>query len=233
MTNKTLIKTFRTSKIIQFCITFILEIFFVIVLLTNYSELKQILSNRIMVVLCSTVWLLFVSTLFFLLYDFFKLRTFDTEHQTLNKVAYVDKLTGLPNRHGLDTIFQTYNSPESIANMGCYMAVIDNLGDTNETLGYEAGSVLIKQFSFILNKLNNDSGIVGRNGGNEFISIINNCNQESMEAYVANVNKKIDKYNEDNSTAPIVIKYSYVVNQNENNISFTQLIASVYKKLHK
>lgn len=186
-----------------------------------------------MVVLCSTVWLLFVSTLFFLLYDFFKLRTFDTERQTLNKVAYIDKLTGLPNRHGLDAIFQTYNSPESIANMGCYMAVIDNLGDTNETLGYEAGSVLIKQFSSILNKLNNDSGIVGRNGGNEFISIINNCNQESMEAYVANVNKKIDKYNEDNSTAPIVIKYSYVVNQNENNISFTQLIASVYKKLHK
>lgn len=233
MENKTFIKTFRASKIIQLCITLLLEIFFIVMLCIHPVLMRDIFSNPTMLTLCTAVWLLFIITLFFLLYDFIKLRSCDAEQQTLKKAAYIDLLTNLPNRHGLDAIFQTYNTPESLANMGCLIAVIKNLDELNTTQGYECGDKLIMKFSSILEDVCNGIGVAGRNGGNEFIAVLNNCDTQAMEEFIKSLNEKVAKHNAVFPELPIETEHSYVINSDQKATDFTHLMTSAYNKMYK
>ena len=73
-----------------------------------------------------------------------RFRTFAEESHALNRAAFLDHLTGIPNRHGLDVVFETYDSPESLAHVACYMVTITNLKEINQTMGHVVGDQMLK-----------------------------------------------------------------------------------------
>ena len=107
MTEKKFVKVFRIAKIIQLCVLLILEILFFIILFCNPALSKELYSNSTLMFLCACTWILMLCILIFMLYDFFQLRLFAEESHALNRAAFLDNLTGIPNRHGLDVVFQT------------------------------------------------------------------------------------------------------------------------------
>lgn len=232
MIEKKFVKVFRKAKIIQLCIVSALEIFFFIILFCNSSLSKQLYSNRTLMILCACFWVLAVFTLLCLLCDFFHLRRLAEENHALNKAAYLDDLTGIPNRHGLDLIFQRYDTPESLSATGCFMITISNLKEINNVLGHRAGDKLIQNFCSIFEKTGDSFGVLGRNNGNEFVLIINNCSEERMNQFIQNLEGQLDVYNKENVNAPILTKHAYVLNTEEHSDTFIQLLKATYNKLH-
>lgn len=70
------INSFRNAKIIQLCLLSIIDITFFIILLTNESLARQIYSNKTLFTLCAVAWVLILFNAAWLLYDFYKLRSF-------------------------------------------------------------------------------------------------------------------------------------------------------------
>ena len=44
-----------------------------------------------------------------------------------NQIAYLDKLTGIPNRYSCDLIFQNMDTPDKVKHVGCFLLSIKNL----------------------------------------------------------------------------------------------------------
>ena len=232
MKEKKFVKVFRTIKIVELCVLLVLEGIFFIILMTNSTMSKELFSNRTLFTICVFTWILMIYNLLCLLYDFFQLRSFAEESHALNRAAYLDNLTGIPNRHGLDVVFQTYDTPESLANVGCFMVTIDNLKKINEAKGHQPGDMMIQHFCSIFEEAGDSFGVVGRNGGNEFVLVINNCTDETMNQFVNTLNEQIAEYNMEYTAAPLHIKYTYVLNSTEHADAFTQLLTATYNQLH-
>lgn len=232
MPEKKFMKAFRTVKIAQLCILLLLDIGAAVVLLTNPHIGKRLFEDKVVFLLYFIIWVLMVFSLLCLLYDFFKIKQFAEESHALNKVAYLDNLTGIPNRHGLDSVFKTYDTPESLTNVGCFMATLDNLREINESRGHAAGDQIIQDFCNIFEETGDSFGFVGRNGGNDYIMVMDNCSHESMASFIHNLNEQINQYNSIHSQVPMHIRHTYLLNTEEHAQAFTQLLTATYNKLH-
>ena len=187
---KKFVKTFRNTKTVQLILLLLLETAYVLVLTLNPALGTKLFEDRTLFILCTLSWILALFNMIWLLYDFYH-------------------LTGIPNRHGLDVVFETYDSPESLAHVACYMVTITNLKEINQTMGHVVGDQMLKDFSGILESVGDAFGVVGRNGGNEFLMIVNHGSHDTMEYFIESLNQQLKEYNEEHSNAPIQIQYAY------------------------
>ena len=231
MTDNTAIKSYRQKKIIQFVFFLILEIIFFLILITNESLRSNVFTHSGIFSLCLVCWILFILILLSLFHDIYVLRNFATTNHELQQLAYLDNKTGIPNRNSLDLIFKSYSTTESLKDVGCCLFTIDNINTINEATGREAGDKVIQSFCTILEETGDKYGFVGRNGGNEFIMVINNCTNELMEHFYATLDKRILLYNEKNAETPIHIKRAYTLNAEEQHTNFSRLLTATYNKL--
>ena len=74
-------------------------------------------------------------------------------------------------------------------------------------------------------------GYVGRNGGNEFIVLLDNCDSTSADMFLLDLTKRIHGYNEMNVGTPLDVSYAKVLNIDERKNSISELISEGYKKL--
>ncbi len=151
----------------------------------------------------------------------------------LNKLAYIDKLTGLPNRYSCDLLFASFNSPERLPSAGFVLLRINNLGLINEDNGHDNGNNLISEFCSILEDVSENYGYVGRNGGNEYVVIMEDCDNNNVEMFLMDLTKRIHGYNELNVGYPLEIAYSKCLNNDEHLEQMSELISLGYKKLRE
>ena len=63
------------------------------------------------------------------------------------------------------------------------------------SLGRQTGDAMIQSFCSILEKVGDSFGIVGRNGGNEFMCVINQCTDETISQFADSINAEVEAYN--------------------------------------
>jgi len=100
------------------------------------------------------------------------------ENDNLAKVAYVDKLTGLNNRSGADRKMHTIQSigdPFFVVSLD-----LNGLKRVNDNLGHASGDMLLREFCNYLNDVFDDDYFKGRMGGDEFIIITNNTDEDDL-----------------------------------------------------
>lgn len=232
MQEQKFVRIFRTAKIIQLCLLLGLELTFFLILVCNGELSSHIYSNQALFTLCSITWALMLFNLLCLVFDFFKLRSFAAESHALNQAAYLDHLTGIPNRHSLDVVFRTYTTPESLEGIGCAMFTIGNLKSINDAQGHVVGDLMIQNFCNIFEETGDLFGFVGRNGGNEFVAVINDCSHQTMNAFLEALENRISLYNAEHQTAPIQLLSAYTLYAEEQVQAFTQLLTATYNKLY-
>ena len=181
----------------------------------------------------STVIMLFTLGLFTfsVIFDFYILHRTASIGRHLNRLAYIDKLTGLPNRYSCDLIFESFSSPEILPNAGFLLLKINNLTSINKDNGHTNGNFLISEFSSILEDVSQDYGHIGRNGGNEFIMIMENCDDVKADMFLMDLTKRIHGYNEMNIGDPLEVAYSRCLNRDEHKEKIAELISLGYKRL--
>ena len=66
----------------------------------------------------------------------------------------------------------------------CITLDITNLKEINRSYGHLRGNDLIREFSLILQTASSGLCFVGRNGGNEFIALFENCSREKLKTFL-------------------------------------------------
>ncbi len=219
-------------KIISLVVLVILTIILAVLFSRGKAQFRAIYGDRtsafIIVVTISLV--LFVISI---LLDFYILRRTASIGRHLNKMAFIDKLTGLPNRYSCDLLIESFNAPERIGNAGFILFRLNNLQNVNADNGHDNGNFLITEFCSILEDVSQDIGYAGRNGGNEFIVLMDECDSTKVELFLLDLAKRIQGYNEMNVGAPIEVAYTKALNADEKKEKISELISLGYQRFRE
>lgn len=230
MNDHALIQSFRKKKILQLSLFITLEFFFLLTLFLNLQLMKELFPLSLLTISTAILLVFFVLSIIFLLYDLKQLNRLSAFSKQWEQLTYLDK-AGIHNRYSLDLLFNSYSTPESLENVGCCLFTIKNLEEINKKAGRKAGDEVIKAFCTILDESGAKYGFVGRNGGNEFVIVLENCTKATMSLIYASMDKRLYLYNERHPQLPIKINRAYTLNANENCSSFFGLLAATYDKL--
>lgn len=104
----------------------------------------------------------------------------ETEKERLEIMAYYDRLTGLPNRSlFFDRLQQVVAHCLREKNMAALLFIdLDGFKAVNDTLGHDAGDMVLKVVSDRLTGLVRKADTVARLGGDEFVIILSQINSE-------------------------------------------------------
>lgn len=119
-----------------------------------------------------------------------------------------DMLTGIYNRRGVEQFFGSYY--DECRKNGTGLAIIafdmDDLKKINDTYGHNEGDYSIKLIADGMSAAAGEDEICTRAGGDEFVVLAKNYDQEKMDAYIENVRRYIaEKVIEDNKQYDVVV----------------------------
>lgn len=91
-------------------------------------------------------------------------------------MAYHDALTGLPNRWFIKSYFEEYQVNYKNLNqmLGLFLLDLDHFKVINDSLGHQAGDVLLQSVAKRLKRVLGEDNILARFGGDEFIILVPN-----------------------------------------------------------
>lgn len=223
---------YKIFKAFQLIVLILFFIAFLTYLKTDPVLNNSIFTNSKLLTICVFLWAFMVFSFIAIFMDFRQLDRSITDSDDLNRLAYLDSLTGIPNRISCDIMFQKYeNASEGvISKLACSLISITNLALINEALGREKGNLLIQDFASIFETVGKKYGFVGRNGGNEFLIVIENCDIEKMDSFNKALNLAVKEYNDSSKHMPVTYKTYTVFNSELGKTEFPDIITQLYKE---
>lgn len=224
------LRNFKIVKIVELVFFFVMEACFVTFMITNKALRYSIFTNTSLFALTIMLWIIMAAIFGFLVYDLYQIRGLKITTYNLGKLAYLDK-TGIPNRTSCDLMFRTYDTGKFVPRLGCGICEISNLKAINATDSKVFGDAVIRDFTKLFEMVGDKYGFVGRNGGNEFLTVIENCDHEKMAHFYEDLELAIEDYNLSSKGTNIEISYAFVLNDEEKCNSFSDLVGKAYSKL--
>lgn len=224
--------SFRSVKLLQAGLVVLILLTYLVLFLVNEDVRASVFQNSLTILINLLFIAILIFSTIFVAIDLIIYHKALVESDEIRKSAYLDDLTGMPNRFSCDLIFQMYATPEKMTHVACALITINNLISINELYGRDAGNQAIVDFCNILSDVGEDYGFVGRNGGNEFLLVIESCTLQHMENFFEQLNTRIKRYNALELSKPIEIKYKYVLNDELHATRFSDLITEVYRRVH-
>lgn len=113
----------------------------------------------------------------------------------IRQLIYFDSLTGLPNRHLLKETVQTaiIQAKKDAVQFGLLFLDIDHFKNINDTLGHRTGDELLVEISQRLRDNLFKENVVSRMGGDEFVVIINHCDDQELSRIAERLLNKVSK----------------------------------------
>ena len=225
-------KKFNTFKIVQLILLIILTAVSLYMLMQ--PEVKQyIFDSTPATILFIIVWAVLLVTFIFLLIDFSLISSMKTNYQNLYDVAYSDPLSGIPNRFSCDTIIEKYYDKKLPDDIACVMIDLSNLPEINTLYDHRTGNKVLKDFSGILSTAAVSLCFVGRNGGNKFLAIFENCTDEKLNTFLERVTDRVDQYNQASDSISMEYRIGKAMNRDEHLEQITKLISLANSRIPK
>lgn len=125
--------------------------------------------------------------------------------QNLQYLSSHDKLTGLRNRHFLATMC---NDEKPLVGSTVFMFDLDGLKQVNDSYGHLEGDLLIAGAAQVLRECFRETDVVARIGGDEFVVIARDCDQDCAGMLAARLGEKIAEHNRVNTRKYLNIQLS-------------------------
>ena len=197
-------------------------------------EVKQfVFSSSSATTLFFLIWIILIASFLFIMIDLSIISSIKLHFHNLYGVAYSDPLSGIPNRFSCDTLIEKYIDSELPEDIGCIMIELANLPEVNSLYDHAAGNRLLKDFSAILSSSALSLGFVGRNGGNKFLAIFEDCTQEKLDAFLTRVFEKVQRHNANADSIDMEYKVGAALNSEEHLAKITGLIALANNRIYK
>lgn len=225
-------KKFNTFKIVQLILLIILTAVSLYMLMQ--PEVKQyIFDSPPATILFIIVWAVLLVTFIFLLIDFSLISSMKMDYHNLYDVAYSDPLSGIPNRFSCDTIIEKYYDKKLPDDIACVMIDLSNLPEINTLYDHRTGNKVLKDFSGILSTAAVSLCFVGRNGGNKFLAIFENCTDEKLNTFLDRVTDRVDQYNQASDSISMEYRIGKAMNRDEHLEQITKLISLANSRIPK
>ena len=218
-------------KTIELILIICADILFFCVLMFDKGLRSAVFGNKYLFIMCVITWSVLITALIFILIDYNIIRASVSDTISLSQVAYNDALTGLPNRHSIDLMIRLQNDDRILTSIGCVLVKLSNISTINAEYGHEVGDILIRDFCHLLIAISNNYGFIGRNGGNDFLGIFENCSEDTMNSFISELNDQIHMYNIGHTSTPIEIDYSFILNNTEKADNISDLLTILYRKI--
>ncbi|MDB1122651.1 diguanylate cyclase [Vibrio algarum] len=116
------------------------------------------------------------------------------EKELLSKLAQTDSLTGIPNRLKLDRVLlESHRRAKNDQNTyGVLLLDIDYFKKVNDNYGHQIGDQVLTELSAILSEHVRDSDVVGRWGGEEFLVICTDADNDILLELAERLRKSIE-----------------------------------------
>lgn len=120
--------------------------------------------------------------------------------QMLEKLSHTDSLTGLYNRHYLNSIIgkevasvkrNFFQKPHATNSLAVALIDIDHFKKINDTYGHSIGDKVLEHFSTILKNNVRETDYLIRWGGEEFLLILRDCDMTLASKIVDNIRRKV------------------------------------------
>lgn len=154
-------------------------------------------------------------------------------NKRLNEIAYVDVLTGLPNRTSCEEKLLDAGLIKKGQEVCCLMFDLNNLKVTNDRLGHKAGDALLSNFAQILRASAQEEMFIGRYGGDEFIGIIKNVTEEEILSFIDTLEKNIAKHNNSEDIIKISYAYGYAMSSSYEVITLNVLLEQADNEMYQ
>ncbi|MFW5894592.1 MAG: GGDEF domain-containing protein [Bacillota bacterium] len=124
------------------------------------------------------------------LMDVFK----EEEHlqERLYYLSFHDHMTGLRNRAYLESFLNTLDSNKEV-NAAILMGDLDTLKVINDKYGHASGDAMIIRAGEILKGLTHEADLLVRYGGDEFVAVLANRDEEAMKTMVHHIKNRTEK----------------------------------------
>ena len=117
------------------------------------------------------------------------------QNSVLKREASTDFLTGLLNRRQVDLLL-TYGAARARRSgepLGFIMIDLDHFKNVNDTLGHQAGDAVLAHVADLLQSRMRDSDIVSRYGGEEFLVVLADSNNEGVVRVAEDMRQLIEQ----------------------------------------
>ncbi len=129
------------------------------------------------------------------------------EFAALTKIAYIDNLTGLPNRVSCDERLVEFDKSEDDF---CILSLdLNGLKEVNDNSGHPAGDRLLKSFAGALRSVFEDIGICHRIGGDEFMVLIKQIEQSKLDWLLLDLDKRLLELDKEDVEINHSVSYGY------------------------
>lgn len=134
-------------------------------------------------------------------YEFVKAVRYAAMNRVLQRKAYLDNATGLPNKNKCEELLNNPDPPSE--DTGICSFDLNNLRRINNSRGHEAGDAYIRRFAVCLRESMPAEQFVGRVGGDEFIAVTHGLGEEEMKQCLENVQRDMKEESKDHPDTPI------------------------------
>jgi len=115
--------------------------------------------------------------------------------ERIKYLSFHDALTGLYNRAYFEEEIKRLNTPRKYP-IGVIMVDIDNLKFVNDNFGHAKGDELLKRLANILSSIFRKEDVVARIGGDEFVIVLPNVNEETVQSLCKRVDDACEESNQ-------------------------------------
>lgn len=194
----------------------------------KHSETKLVKAmnvRRAMLLGSSLMLLIYISQIL----GMFKL---EDKIEELDKKASIDTQTGLPNRSECDKKLESFANRYLPKDLMVMCIDMNKLKETNDRYGHNVGDILIISFAKLLKEVGEEYGFVGRNGGDEFIGVFENCTEDKMKSFLQELDHKIAAFNAQGGIVQISYASGYA-SSNEDFANVYDLIKKADKRMYE
>jgi len=148
-------------------------------------------------------WVAIGISFLFIFLDFTFFFGYRKEYREMDLAVHADPVSGIANRFSCDMVIEKYADKALPDTVGVIMIDLTNIQKINTLYGHVMGNMTIRDFSNILRLSSQDLCFVGRNGGNKFLAIFEDCTEERMKTFLDRIEQRVALHNHDSETAPI------------------------------
>lgn len=225
-------RKFDIFKTIQLLIFIVLAGLGLFLILTD-SRLYQLVATDSQIrTLCVLLWAAFGLSFLFIFMDFTLFSSFKREYRELDFAVHSDPVSGIANRNSCDALIEKYLDKPLPENLGCIMFDLTNIKEINKMHGHIQGNNLIRDFSAILQSVSINLCFVGRNGGNKFLAIFEECTEEKLKDFLKHVEDKVDAHNSAENSFPIAYCYGIAFHEGNSVNTITDLISLSNRRIY-
>lgn len=153
------------------------------------------------------------------------------EQEVLEKLAYMDVLTNTFNRNKCEKIMEEMEEkkqPGYLINFD-----LNGLKYVNDNFGHTQGDILLKNFSEILRNTFQGRGMAGRMGGDEFLVVMYEDDENKIISVLKDLDRNIASWNRVHPDDKVSVSYGYAYYNGEKHVQlhnvYEQADAQMYE----